>query len=71
VKTSSESCLYDAAIFIGDKSLDDLQAQIKAGTHRRDHWFIAVSGEECYRCLQSGGHKLSGILKTLEERKEI
>jgi len=59
----------DSAVFLGDNSLDTLVALKSKNELVADIIaFLQSPAKKVISGLQSGGHKLSGILKTLEER---
>jgi large subunit ribosomal protein L10 len=72
-KTSDKPILKGAFVedmaFIGDKSLDTL-ISIKSKNELIGDIILALKSpaNNVISALQSGGHKLSGVLKTLEER---
>ncbi len=74
-KTSDKPVLkaayIDSAIFIGDKSVDELAA-LKSKNELIGELIglLQSPAKNVISALLSGGQKLSGILKTLEDRKE-
>jgi large subunit ribosomal protein L10 len=65
-----KAAYIDAAIFIGDKSVDEL-ARLKSKEELVGDIIALLQSpaKNIISALQSGGGKLGGILKTLEERK--
>jgi len=74
-KTSEKPVLkaayIDSAIFIGDKSVNEL-ASLKSKEELVGEiiGLLQSPAKNVISALLSSGHKLSGILKTLEDRKE-
>lgn len=66
-----KAAYIDSSIFIGDKALDDLsRLKSKQELIGEIIGLLQSPAKNVISALQSGGNKLSGILKTLEERKE-
>jgi large subunit ribosomal protein L10 len=68
-KPKLKAAYIDSAIYLGDTSLDEL-AKLKT-KHELIGEIIGLlqsPAKNVIGALQSGGHKLSGILKTLEDR---
>ena len=70
-KPKLKAAYIDSAIYIGDQSVEEL-ARLKS----KQELIGAIIGllqspaKNIISALQSGGSKLAGVLKTLEERKE-
>jgi len=66
-----KAAYIDSAIFIGDKSVDEL-ARLKSKQELIGDiiGLLQSPAKNVISALLSGGNKLSGILKTLEDRKE-
>jgi large subunit ribosomal protein L10 len=66
-----KAAYIDSAIFIGDKSVDELAAlKTKQELIGDIIGLLQSPAKNVISALLSGGQKLSGILKTLEDRKE-
>ncbi|MEO5675794.1 MAG: 50S ribosomal protein L10 [Chitinophagales bacterium] len=67
-----KAAYIDSAIFIGDKSVDELAA-LKSKNELIGELIglLQSPAKNVISALLSGGQKLSGILKTLEGRKDI
>jgi large subunit ribosomal protein L10 len=66
-----KAAYIDSAIFIGDKSVDELAAlKTKQELIGEIIGLLQSPAKNVISALLSGGQKLSGILKTLEDRKE-
>jgi large subunit ribosomal protein L10 len=66
-----KAAYIDSAIFIGDKSVDEL-AKLKTKQELIGDiiGLLQSPAKNVISALMSGGNKLSGILKSLEDRKE-
>jgi large subunit ribosomal protein L10 len=66
-----KAAFIDSAIFIGEKTLDDL-SKLKSKNELIGEiiGLLQSPAKNVISALQSGGNKLSGILKTLEDKKE-
>lgn len=70
-KPVMKAAYIDSAIFIGDKSVDELsKLKTKLELIGEIIGLLQSPAEKVISALLSGGNKLSGILKTLEDRKE-
>jgi len=66
-----KAAFIDSAIFVGDKQLDDLsKLKTKQELIGEIIGLLQSPAKNVISALQSGGNKLSGILKTLEDKKE-
>jgi len=66
-----KAAYIDSAIFIGDKSVDELsKLKTKQELIGEIIGLLQSPAKNVISALLSGGNKLSGILKTLEDRKE-
>ena len=70
-KPKLKAAYIDSAIYIGDQSVEEL-ARLKSKQELIGDIIGLLQSPAKYRisALQSGGSKLAGVLKTLEERKE-
>ena len=66
-----KAAYIDSAIFIGDKSVDELsKLKTKQELLGEIIGLLQSPAKNVISALLSGGNKISGILKTLEDRKE-